>query len=55
MATLGFDEIVYILLVQLKGLTNGTDGIVGIPSLSLGPSISGSRGPTTCSSGAWRC
>ena len=37
MATLGFGEIVYILLVQLKGLTNGNDGIVGIPSLSLGP------------------
>ena len=37
MATLGFNEIVYILLVQLKGLTNGTDGITGIPSLSLGP------------------
>jgi branched-chain amino acid transport system permease protein len=37
MATLGFGEIVYILLVQLKGLTSGNDGIVGIPSLSLGP------------------
>jgi branched-chain amino acid transport system permease protein len=37
MATLGFGEIVSILLIQLKGLTNGTDGIVGIPSLSLGP------------------
>lgn len=35
MGTLGFGEIVYILLVQLKGLTNGTDGISGIPSLSL--------------------
>lgn len=35
MATLGFGEIVYILLVQLKGLTNGTDGISGIPSLAL--------------------
>lgn len=36
MATLGFGEIVYILLVQLKAITQGTDGIVGIPSLSLG-------------------
>ena len=36
MATLGVNEIVYILLVQLKGLTNGTDGITGIPSLSIG-------------------
>ena len=33
MATLGINEIIYILLVQLKGLTNGTDGITGIPSL----------------------
>jgi branched-chain amino acid transport system permease protein len=37
MATLGFGEIVFILLVQLKGLTKGTDGITGIPSLTLGP------------------
>jgi branched-chain amino acid transport system permease protein len=36
MATLGINEIVHILLVQLKSLTNGTDGISGIPSLSLG-------------------
>lgn len=36
MATLGVNEIIYILLVQLKGLTNGTDGITGIPSLSIG-------------------
>lgn len=36
MATLGFGEIVFILLVQLKGLTNGTDGITGVPALSLG-------------------
>lgn len=35
MATLGVNEIIHILLVQLKGLTNGTDGITGIPSLSL--------------------
>jgi len=36
MGTLGINEIIYILLVQLKGLTNGTDGITGIPSLSIG-------------------
>ena len=36
MATLGVNEIVYILLVQLKDLTNGTDGITGIPSLAIG-------------------
>ena len=36
MATLGVNEIVHILLVQLKSLTNGTDGVTGIPSLSLG-------------------
>jgi branched-chain amino acid transport system permease protein len=36
MATLGVNEIIHILLVQLKDLTNGTDGISGIPSLSVG-------------------
>ncbi len=36
MATLGVNEIIYILLVQLKGITNGTDGITGISSLSIG-------------------
>jgi branched-chain amino acid transport system permease protein len=36
MATLGVNEIVYILLVQLKSLTHGTDGVTGIPSLSIG-------------------
>ena len=36
MATLGVNEIIYILLVQLKSLTNGTDGITGIPSLRIG-------------------
>lgn len=36
MATLGVNEIIYILLVQLKGLTNGTDGVTGIPSLAIG-------------------
>jgi len=36
MATLGVNEIIYILIVQLKDLTNGTDGITGIPSLAIG-------------------
>lgn len=36
MATLGVNEIIYVLLKQLKSLTNGTDGISGIPSLSIG-------------------
>lgn len=36
MATLGVNEIIYLLLVRLKSLTNGTDGITGIPALSLG-------------------
>jgi branched-chain amino acid transport system permease protein len=36
MATLGINEIIYILLVQLKPLTNGTDGITGIPGLHVG-------------------
>ncbi len=37
MATLGFGEIVYALMNQLKPLTNGSDGISGIPSVALGP------------------
>lgn len=36
MATLAFGEIVWILLIQFKGLTGGTDGIIGIPPLSVG-------------------
>jgi branched-chain amino acid transport system permease protein len=36
MATLGINEIIYILLVQLKSLTMGTDGMTGIPGLSIG-------------------
>jgi branched-chain amino acid transport system permease protein len=36
MATLGVNEIIYILIVQLKGLTEGTDPMKGIPSLSIG-------------------
>lgn len=36
MATLGINEIVHILTVQLKPLTNGTDGLTGIPALHIG-------------------
>lgn len=36
LATLGVGEIVYILLVQSKDLTNGTDGLTGIPALAIG-------------------
>lgn len=36
MATLGVNEIIYILIIQLKSLTNGTDGISGIPGLAIG-------------------
>jgi branched-chain amino acid transport system permease protein len=44
MATLGVNEIVYILLVQLKSLTNGTDGISGVPGLKIGAlDLSGPR------------
>jgi branched-chain amino acid transport system permease protein len=35
MATLGFNEIVAIVLVQAKPLTQGTDGISGIPPVSV--------------------
>ncbi|MHB0975960.1 MAG: branched-chain amino acid ABC transporter permease [Candidatus Aquicultorales bacterium] len=36
MATLGFAEIVHVLIKQLREYTSGTDGITGIPSLSIG-------------------
>ncbi|HZJ03185.1 MAG TPA: branched-chain amino acid ABC transporter permease [Thermoleophilia bacterium] len=36
LATLGVGEIVFILLVQTKSLTNGTDGLTGIPALAVG-------------------
>jgi branched-chain amino acid transport system permease protein len=36
MATLGINEIIYILIVQVKSLTRGTDGMTGIPALSIG-------------------
>ncbi len=34
MATLGFGIVVYILFKELKGLTDGPSGMVGIPNLS---------------------
>jgi branched-chain amino acid transport system permease protein len=36
MATLGFGEIVYILLLQLRPVTGGPDGIIGIPAPAIG-------------------
>jgi branched-chain amino acid transport system permease protein len=36
MATLGFNLIVYILLVQLDDLTGGPSGLPGIPSYTIG-------------------
>ncbi len=62
MATLGINEIIYILLVQLKPLTNGTDGITGIPAPAhrragsqRPPGLSpGGVGRRLCSCSAWR-
>lgn len=39
MATLGFGIIVYILFVELKGLTGGPSGLPGVPPLSIGPLV----------------
>lgn len=36
MATLGFAEIVHVLFLELRDLTGGTDGLYGIPSISIG-------------------
>ena len=36
MATLGFGIIVYILFVELRGLTGGPSGLSGVPYLSIG-------------------
>jgi branched-chain amino acid transport system permease protein len=36
MATLGFNVIIYILLVQLDSVTGGPSGFAGIPRLALG-------------------
>jgi branched-chain amino acid transport system permease protein len=36
LATLGVGEIAFILMIQMKGITNGTDGLTGIPALSIG-------------------
>lgn len=51
MATLGVNEIIYLLLVRLKSLTNGTDGITGIPGLSFG--ALGLSGPKAYHLVAW--
>ncbi|PLX90245.1 MAG: branched-chain amino acid ABC transporter permease [Desulfuromonas sp.] len=37
MATLGFNIVIYTILVQWDSLTGGPSGFAGIPSLSLGP------------------
>ncbi|MEM2983433.1 MAG: branched-chain amino acid ABC transporter permease [Candidatus Bathyarchaeia archaeon] len=37
MATLGFSFIVYIMMVQLDGLTGGPSGFAGIEHLKIGP------------------
>lgn len=36
MATLGFGEIVYILLLELREITGGPDGIIGVPAPAIG-------------------
>ena len=36
MATLGFNIVIYTLLVQWDGITGGPSGFAGIPSLSIG-------------------
>ncbi len=36
MATLGFAEIVHVLFVELRDLTGGTDGLYGLPAISIG-------------------
>jgi branched-chain amino acid transport system permease protein len=40
MATLGFNIIVSILMVQMESLTGGPSGFAGIPPLTLGPLVS---------------
>ncbi len=35
MATLGFNVIMSVLFVELRGLTGGPNGLVGVPSLSI--------------------
>lgn len=39
LVTLGFGEIVRLILLNWKAVTRGTDGIIGIPAPSLGPLI----------------
>jgi len=41
MATLGFNIIVSILMVQMENLTGGPSGFAGIPPLTLGSLVSG--------------
>lgn len=41
MATLGFNIIVSILMVQMENFTGGPSGLAGIPPLTLGPLVSG--------------
>ena len=37
MATLGFNVIVYILMIQLDSVTGGPSGFAGVPRLTIGP------------------
>jgi branched-chain amino acid transport system permease protein len=37
LVTLGFGEIVRLVLLNWKAVTRGTDGVIGIPAPSLGP------------------
>ena len=39
MATLGFNVIVYIIMIQLDAVTGGPSGFAGIPRLAIGPLV----------------
>ena len=39
MATLGFNEIMSVLFVELRGVTGGNDGLSGIPFPKIGPLV----------------
>ncbi len=39
MATLGFNVIIYILMVQMDSVTGGPSGFAGIPHFALGPLV----------------
>ena len=43
MVTIGFGEIVRLLLLNGGGLTGGPDGIVSIPRLEVGPLVFDSK------------